>query len=247
MTDNLSTTARLRYRSVLNGRASDVFGTPFTITGDSFFVFDYKTSANPQLLLTMSADWLGIVRNVADFDVSCGGTVSGEEETQLFSSVTIRELAGVGDTVTVSYSSPGGSSSFSSFIGADQSQTFDIPLNFGEPTSGSFPVTISWKSRSKSCNISFDIIRKIEKCGNGNLDEGETCNSCPADAGCVSPETCDANPFSSTFDQCVSPTIPPISPGEAPFDFGILIWVAIGIVLVAGVVLTAMGINRGLI
>ncbi len=228
----------------MDDRASDVFGTPFTIKQDSFFVFDYKTTSNPQLLLTVDASWLGIVRNVADFDVSCGGLVSGEEETQLFSNVTVNETAGVGDTVTISYSSTGGSSSFSSFIGSRQSQSFDIPLNFAEPGSGAFLVTVSWASKSKSCNISFNVTRKIETCGNGDLDQGETCISCPQDAGCVGADSCDANPFSSTFEQCVAPIVPPI-PGEAPFDFIIFIWAGIILVFIAGVALVAKG--RGLI
>ena len=234
-TDRLATDARIKFNAI--NLESNVQGTPFGVTPDSsFFIFDSRTTLNPQLLLTIDAEWLGIVRNVADFDISCGSRVDGTEETTLIGSVTVNETAGVGDSVQISYSSIGGSRSFSQPVGPNESRSFDIPLNFPNPADGSFPVTVSWSGKNKSCNLAYHIVAKPELCGNGELNENENCVTCPQDAGCVGGASCDANPFSATYTQCIAP--PPIIIPPVPALDLVLVGYIIAIILgAAGVVL----------
>ena len=117
-------------------------------------------------------------------------------------------------------------------------------MNFANVGSGSFNVVISWAGKTKSCSISYNIVAKPENCGNGFINEGETCISCPADAGCdfSAGQVCDTNPFSPTVAMCITPSVPPvIPPSDGGFDFftiGIIIALIIGF---SGVVLVLKG------
>jgi len=219
-------------------RFNGVWGFEYEPAIDSF-VIDDAYIRDLELEVIVLGEWIGLIRDVAEFDVVCGADVEAVEQTTVYSTVTVKNISDVSGATSLIWSCPPTNGSRQVSLPARQSQTFDIPFSLSHEGSGQCQFFVG----TKSCTINYNFTGKPDSCGNGipEPELGETCVNCPSDVICIFGTICDSTIGSPTYGQCVL-VIPPPPPPPPEFDWR---WVIVGVLLVAGAGLIIYGYYGG--
>ena len=177
------------YFAIVNSRNSKIGGYNFTPSTNSVIVNTALTE-NPVITLVAKAEWIGIIRNVPKFEISCGGAISGECQRPLPTTyATVKNTGTVSGAYTLSYSCVGGNKSIMDNLDAGLSRDYTITQSIAQETHTSCIVNLNYAGVEKSCSFALDCtppIIKEEVCGN-NIDDD---NDGLIDENCVIPPTC---------------------------------------------------------
>ena len=177
---------------VVISRILTVDGRTFTPTGNSF-VINQAFASNPKILLVVDADWIGIIRRVADFKITCAPGGKSQEGIPITSGFTVENISGTYGNYTVSWNCPGTASSLSESLASGSSKSYTVKLDGFANQKGDCTISISYGGMQKSCTIAYEFTARPVLCGNGITDTipiAENCNNCPQDVKCAENQYC---------------------------------------------------------
>ncbi len=179
-----------RVRQGVRYKFNEKFDFWYNAALDSFIIDDSYTR-NSELQVIVLGDWLGLIRDVANFEISCGSKVSGFEQSVITSSVTVSNVSDTRGTGTLLWSCPTGNGSRTVTLNGGSKETITIPFSLTHSGAGSCPFEFQWGDKKTRCSISYEFKERPEDCGNGVQDAGETCANCPQDVICPPGTYCD--------------------------------------------------------
>lgn len=180
------------YVSTYNSRSSlfsDKWSFSYDAASNSYVVNDSYTT-NPTLQVVVKGDWIGLIRDVAEFDLACGGSVEGFEGASLYSSVSVTNTSTVKGNYSLSWNCPTGSNSIQTTLSAGSSQSHNVSLYLNRVETGTCSISLNYGDTVKTCGIGYSFKAVPEPCGNGRVDPGENCENCFTDVRCGANELC---------------------------------------------------------
>jgi hypothetical protein len=242
---------------------------------DTSHVFTYKAATssfdindvavqNGTISVVISGQWAGLIREEANFSLSCGNPVSGYVGETKTTTATVSNTSAVSGTGTLSWSCASGSGNRTLTVAGGANKIENISLNIQAVGSNTCGVTFNYPLGSKTCNLNYTGIARPVDCGNGVVNPGETCVSCPQDIVCSSQQfcntvsqVCEAKPVTcpnnlvdagETCNSCPQDleTVNGIGycSGNAGPDWFLVGGILVGLVIVGGIAFVVLGKKR---
>lgn len=139
-------------------------------------IIDDSTIRNGEIVAYIKGNWLGLIRDEADFKLTCGNSINTIEQNTEYSSVKVQNISTVSGSGNLSWNCPVSVGSKSVSLGAGQSQTFNVDFYSPSETQGNCTFNFSYSGQNESCLIGYDFDPKPATCGNGVIDAGEECD-----------------------------------------------------------------------